>query len=72
MQKIIEIVVGKTLKRSLLNSSGRYYKLYLPKVKFQNKSAGQYCERYYFKCITQVRNYWPIFTNRQQIQRSYH
>ena len=28
---IIEIVVGKTLKRSPLNSCGRYYKLYLPK-----------------------------------------
>ena len=30
---------------------------------------------YYFKYITQatkIRNYWLIFTNRQQTQRSYH
>ena len=31
MQKIIEVVVEKTLERPPLNSCGRYYKLYLPK-----------------------------------------
>ena len=31
MQKIIEVVVEKTLERPPLSSCGRYYKLYLPK-----------------------------------------
>ena len=31
MQKTVKIVVGKTLERPPLNSSGRNYKLYLPK-----------------------------------------
>ena len=31
MQKITEVVFGKTLERPPLNSCGPYYKLYLPK-----------------------------------------
>ena len=82
MQKAVQIVVGKTLERPPLNSCGQYYKLYLQKDividKNQYKcvnSARKYYEPYYFKDniqATTFRNYWQIFTKRQQVQRSYH